>query len=77
MNSDDIIAASTSKLSGYYSNSRSSNEKITLTWKNISYTVIQKDSIKSTFFKPVYKNKHILRFLIIIYFIIYHLILML
>ena len=50
-----------SKLSGHFSSSRSSKEKITLTWKNISYTVIQKDSIKSTFFKPIYKNKHILR----------------
>src|SRR5690349_8814675 len=51
----------TSKLFTHYSKSRDQQEKVSIKWEDISYAVVGKDPSKSTFLRPVYKNKHILR----------------
>jgi hypothetical protein len=53
---------SASRLNEYFSKSRSVQETLTLTWADLNYSIATKDSAKSTLFKPVYKNKVILRY---------------
>ena len=50
-----------SKLFAHYASSRNDNEKITIEWKDLNYSILAKDPVKSSFFSPVYKNKRILR----------------
>lgn len=58
---------SASRLNEYFSKSRSVQESLTLTWADLNYSIATKDSSKSTLFKPVYKNKVILRYYTAIY----------
>lgn len=58
---------SASRLNEYFSKSRSVQESLTLTWADLNYSIATKDSAKSTLFKPVYKNKVILRYYTAIY----------
>ena len=50
-----------SKLFEHYSKSRKDNEKITIEWKDLNYSMLAKDVVKSTIIAPVYRNKRILR----------------
>lgn len=50
-----------SKLFAHYSRSRSEHEKICLEWKDLNYSILAKDAVKSSIIAPVYKNKRILR----------------
>ena len=67
MSYDQLSGASTpgtpnsNRLSLHYANSRESNETVELHWKNLSYSIAIKDSQKSTFGKPVYDKKCILK----------------
>ena len=40
---------------------RSLDERVVLEWNSITYSVFIKDASKSTFFKPEYKEKTILK----------------
>lgn len=50
-----------SKLFAHYASSRNDHEKISIEWKDLNYSILAKDPVKSFFFAPVYKNKRILR----------------
>ena len=50
-----------SKLFAHYAQSRNPDEKICIEWKELDYSIVVKDPVKSTLIKPVYKNKRILR----------------
>eukprot|EP01038_Epipyxis_sp_PR26KG_P006015 gene6015-8285_t len=44
----------------HFAASRSGNERVVLTWKDINYQIVIKDKEKSSIVKPAYKTKHIL-----------------
>ena len=44
----------------HFAASRSGNEHVVLTWKDIKYQIVIKDKEKSSLGKPFYKTKHIL-----------------
>jgi ABC-type multidrug transport system ATPase subunit len=50
-----------SRLQQYYSSSRVVDGKVVLSWSNINYSMKEKDSKQSTFFKNAYKVKNILK----------------
>jgi ABC-type multidrug transport system ATPase subunit len=45
----------------HISKTRSLDESIELEWKNINFSILVKDSVKSTFGKTAYKKKEILK----------------
>ena len=57
---DDVVRQE-SKLFAHYAKSRNQNEKVSISWEDLNYSVVVKDPSKSTFFKTAYKNKKILR----------------
>lgn len=50
-----------SELYRHYSESFNKTEKITLTWNNLSYSILIKDKTNSSIINTKYKNKIILR----------------
>jgi ABC-type multidrug transport system fused ATPase/permease subunit len=50
-----------SKLAAHYSTSRTKDEHLTIEWEDLEYSVITKDSKKSSFMKSVTKNNYILK----------------
>ena len=56
-----VKAPSQSKLAEHYAATRSKDEHVTIEWDNIEYSVVTKDSKKSTFMKSATKNNRILK----------------
>jgi ABC-type multidrug transport system ATPase subunit len=50
-----------SKLRQHYAKSVNAKQRIVIEWKDLSYSILSKDPIKSKPFFPVYKNKRVLR----------------
>ena len=56
----DVEEPPPSAVEEYYSNSRSSSEKIVLEWKDVEFSVHVKDSKRSTSFKSIFQERKIL-----------------
>ena len=50
-----------SALSAHYATTRTKDEHITIEWENLYYSVLTKDSKKSTAYKSAIKNNRILK----------------
>lgn len=50
-----------SALSAHYATTRTKDEHITIEWENLHYSVLTKDSKKSTAYKSAIKNNRILK----------------
>jgi ABC-type multidrug transport system ATPase subunit len=60
-NCEDAMPQTHSKLASHYAQTRTKEEHVTIEWSNVEYSVITKDSTKSTFMKNFTKNNRILK----------------
>jgi ABC-type multidrug transport system ATPase subunit len=60
-NCEEAMPQNHSKLTSHYAHTRGKEEHVTIEWSNVEYSVMTKDSTKSTYMKNATKNNRILK----------------